>query len=48
VKITVYQKPTCTTSRQVHAALRDASDTRVMMNSRAILARPADRIKEIL
>jgi arsenate reductase len=24
VKITVYQKPTCTTCRQVHAALRDA------------------------
>jgi arsenate reductase len=24
VKITIYQKPTCTTCRQVHAALRDA------------------------
>lgn len=24
MKITVYQKPTCTTCRQVHAALRDA------------------------
>jgi arsenate reductase len=24
VKITVYQKPTCTTCRQVHAALREA------------------------
>jgi arsenate reductase len=24
VKITVFQKPTCTTCRQVHAALRDA------------------------
>ena len=24
MKITIYQKPTCTTCRQVHAALRDA------------------------
>ena len=24
MKLTVYQKPTCTTCRQVHAALRDA------------------------
>jgi len=24
VRITIYQKPTCTTCRQVHAALRDA------------------------
>jgi len=24
VKITVYQKPTCTTCRQVYASLRDA------------------------
>ena len=24
MKITVYQKPTCTTCRQVHAALREA------------------------
>ncbi|MGE3401777.1 MAG: hypothetical protein AB7K63_04260 [Vicinamibacterales bacterium] len=41
MKITVYQKPTCSTCRQVFTTMKDAG-------ARAILARPADRVREIL
>jgi hypothetical protein len=37
--IVVYQKPTCTTCRRVHAALRE---------TKAILARPPEGLTEIL
>jgi len=79
LKITIYQKPTCTTYRQVYAALKDSGvefenvdhyvapiptltliellmvthpdliqRPIVAKGARAILARPADRLKEIL
>ena len=40
-KITVYQKPACTTCRRVSTALKEKG-------AKAILARPAERLKEIL
>jgi arsenate reductase len=56
--IVIYQKPTCSTCRSIYAALKesgvdfDAVDYYVdpipKNGNRAILARPAERLKEIL
>lgn len=48
--ITVYQKPTCTTCREVHKALvaSGVDFESVEKGAKAVLARPAEKLKEIL
>jgi arsenate reductase len=54
MKITIYQKPTCTTCREVHAALKasgadfDAVDYYMDPIPKEKLKEPAERLKDIL